>query len=50
MLFRPAGSIHMFFMRFALDAIFCDGDLVVIDVERAACVPGAWLRGRAQRS
>ncbi len=34
MLFRPAGSIHMFFMRFALDAIFCDRDLVVIDVER----------------
>lgn len=34
MLFRPAGSIHMFFMRFSLDAIFCDRDLVVIDVER----------------
>lgn len=32
MLFRPAGSIHMFFMRFAIDAIFCDRDLVVIDV------------------
>jgi len=34
MLFRPAGSIHMFFMRFAIDAVFCDGDLEVIDVER----------------
>ena len=34
MLFRPAGSIHMFFMRFAIDAVFCDRDLVVIDVER----------------
>ena len=34
MLFRPAGSIHMFFMRFSLDAIFCDRDLVVIDVAR----------------
>ena len=34
MLFRPAGSIHMLFMRFAIDAIFCDGDLVVIDVAR----------------
>jgi uncharacterized protein len=33
-LLRPAGSIHMFFMRFAIDAIFCDGDLVVIDVAR----------------
>jgi hypothetical protein len=35
MLFRPAGSIHMFFMRFAIDAVFCDRDLKVIDV-----VPG----------
>jgi len=31
-LLRPAGSIHMFFMRFAIDAIFLDGDLVVIDI------------------
>jgi uncharacterized protein len=31
-LLRPAGSIHMFFMRFAIDAIFLDEDLVVIDV------------------
>jgi uncharacterized protein len=29
----PAGSIHMFFMRFSIDAIFLDRDLVVIDVE-----------------
>jgi uncharacterized protein len=35
MLFRPAGSIHMFFMRFAIDAVFCDRGLVVLDV-----VPG----------
>jgi uncharacterized protein len=34
MLFRPAGSIHMFFMRFAIDAVFCDRDLVVLHVER----------------
>jgi uncharacterized protein len=34
MLFRPAGSIHMFFMRFSIDAVFCDRDLVVIDVVR----------------
>jgi uncharacterized membrane protein (UPF0127 family) len=33
MLFRPAGSIHMFFMRFTIDAVFCDRDLVVLDVE-----------------
>jgi uncharacterized protein len=32
MLFRPAGSIHMFFMRFAIDAVFCDRDLVVLRV------------------
>ncbi|MDX6506047.1 MAG: uncharacterized protein QOG06_691 [Gaiellaceae bacterium] len=32
MLFRPAGSIHMFFMRFPIDAVFCDRDLVVLEV------------------
>jgi uncharacterized membrane protein (UPF0127 family) len=35
MLFRPASSIHMFFMRFSIDAVFCDRELVVIDVERS---------------
>src|SRR3954447_5236796 len=34
MLFRPAGSIHMFFMRFPIDAIFCDRDLRVLKIER----------------
>jgi hypothetical protein len=34
MLFRPAGSIHMFFMRFPIDAVFCDRNLVVVGVER----------------
>jgi hypothetical protein len=34
MLFRPAGSIHMFFMRFPIDAVFCTRDLEVIDVAR----------------
>ena len=34
MLFRPAGSIHMFFMRFAIDAVFCDRELVVLGVAR----------------
>ena len=34
MLFRPAGSIHMFFMRFPIDAVFCTRELAVIDVER----------------
>lgn len=32
MLFRPAGSIHMFFMRFPIDALFCDRDLRVLKV------------------
>ena len=35
MLFRPAGSIHMLFMRFAIDVVFCDRELVVL-----AVVPG----------
>ena len=35
MLFRPAGSIHMFFMRFAIDAVFCDRELRVLKVERS---------------
>jgi uncharacterized protein len=34
MLFRPAGSIHMMFMRFAIDAVFCDRDLHVVKVVR----------------
>ncbi len=33
-LLRPAGSIHTFFMRFPIDVIFLDGDLVVVGVER----------------
>jgi uncharacterized membrane protein (UPF0127 family) len=35
LLLRPSGSIHMLFMRFPIDAVFCDRDLVVLDV-----VPG----------
>jgi len=34
MLFRPAGSIHMLFMRFAIDAVFCDRELRVLKVAR----------------
>src|SRR4051812_10359261 len=34
MLFRPAGSIHMMFMRFPIDVLFCDRQLVVVGVER----------------
>lgn len=32
MLFRPAGSIHMFFMRFAIDAVFLDRDDTVVKI------------------
>jgi hypothetical protein len=34
LLIRPTGSIHMLFMRFPIDAVFCDRDLVVVDVVR----------------
>jgi uncharacterized protein len=34
MLFRNTGSIHMFFMRFAIDAVFCDEALRVVKVAR----------------
>jgi uncharacterized membrane protein (UPF0127 family) len=30
LLLRPAGSIHTFFMRFSIDAVFLDKDLVVL--------------------
>ena len=33
-LLRPAGSIHTLFMRFAIDAVFLDRDLVVVGIER----------------
>ena len=39
MLFRPGGSIHMFFMRFTIDAVFCTRDLEVVDVVRGL---GPW--------
>jgi uncharacterized protein len=34
MVFRGTGEIHMFFMRFAIDAVFCDGELRVVKVAR----------------
>jgi uncharacterized protein len=34
MLFRPNGSIHMFFMRFPIDVVFCDRDLRIVKVVR----------------
>jgi uncharacterized protein len=32
LLLRPGGSIHMFFMRFPIDAVFLDADLRVMEV------------------
>jgi uncharacterized protein len=32
MLFPRTGSIHMFFMRFAIDAVFCDRNLQVVKI------------------
>jgi uncharacterized membrane protein (UPF0127 family) len=34
-LLRPAGSIHTFFMRFPIDVVFLDRDLVVVGIEPA---------------
>ncbi len=34
LLIRPTSSIHMFFMRFPIDALFLDRDLVVTKVVR----------------
>jgi uncharacterized membrane protein (UPF0127 family) len=31
-LLRPAGSVHMFFMRFAIDVVWLDRDLGVLEV------------------
>ena len=35
MLIRPANSIHTWFMRFPIDAVFLDGDLKVLRVRSA---------------
>lgn len=33
-LLRPAASIHTFFMRFPIDVVFLDRELVVVGIER----------------
>jgi uncharacterized protein len=43
-LLRPCASVHTMFMRFAIDVIFCDGDLRVLSV--APEVPKWRLRGQ----
>jgi uncharacterized membrane protein (UPF0127 family) len=32
LLLKPCGSVHMFFMRFAIDAVFLDRELSVVGV------------------
>ena len=48
-LLRPAGSIHTFFMRFAIDAVFLDRDLVVVGIEPSARPRGGPRAGAARR-
>ncbi len=49
LLLRPASSIHTFFMRFPLDAVFLDRDLVVRKVV-AAVKPWRLVFARRARS
>jgi hypothetical protein len=34
-LFRPGGSVHMFFMRYPLDVVFCDRDLRIVAMRQS---------------
>jgi uncharacterized membrane protein (UPF0127 family) len=46
LLIRPASSVHMFFMRFAIDVVFLDGEGVVVKiVPRLRPWRLAWGRG-----
>lgn len=49
LLLRPAGSIHTHFMRFAIDAVFLDGDSRVVAV-RSAIRPWRMARARGAKS
>ena len=46
---RPASSIHMFFMRFPIDAVFLDRDLNVLGVTPRLS-PWRWARRRGARA
>jgi uncharacterized membrane protein (UPF0127 family) len=45
LLLRPASSIHMFFMRFPIDAVWLDGGLTVLHVSRDL---GPWRTARCR--
>jgi len=47
MLFPGTGSIHMFFMRFPIDAVFCDRELRVLEVARGL---KPWRTASARRA
>jgi uncharacterized membrane protein (UPF0127 family) len=47
MLFRPAGSIHTFFMRFPIDVVFCDRELTVLGIAREL---GPWKTAGRRRA
>jgi uncharacterized membrane protein (UPF0127 family) len=47
LLLQPAGSIHTFFMRFPIDAVFLDGDRRVLKVASAV---RPWRAAAAKRS
>ncbi len=49
LLIRPAGSVHTFFMRFPIDCVFLDRDLVVVAV-REAVRPWRTASGRGAKS
>lgn len=49
LLLRPAGSIHTHFMRFAIDALFLDRELRVLDV-RSTIRPWRMARKRGARA
>ncbi|MGI8730542.1 MAG: DUF192 domain-containing protein [Solirubrobacteraceae bacterium] len=49
LLLRPAGSIHTHFMRFAIDALFLDRELRVLDV-RSTLQPWRMARRRGARA
>ena len=49
LLLRPAGSIHTHFMRFAIDALFLDRELRVLDV-RSALRPWRMARKRGAKA
>ena len=47
LLLRPASSVHTFFMRFAIDAVFLDRELVVLGTATAL---GPWRAAGRRRA